>query len=388
MSGLNKSMRSDICDSPRLETMVSDLAERLKTTTGKKQYGYLPKSLKGKVDEIVDELARLPEVAACYDEWNRLRDEVESYYKDKPREHLPLSQQKEFRAIKNAVVKEAVRLAVGQHTFEDAGMKDEAGDDAPHSVYAQAKAYRAAKDTLYDLSSTPAQHEAALLSLQTVCQQNYSPAAYLLGKVYCDGVAVPPNPTQAEYWFTLAARAGNAFAAYALGKLLLGQQRHEEAIGWLNQAADKGSHYAQYTLGKVYLLGEAAEKDVELALGYLESSANRGNQFAQYTLGKLYLLGKGVARDREQAVYWLTQSAAQGNQYAQFFLDRIDQFRPPAPILAVTRLLHHLGRIFRDNSLPPANPSGPRIDSKRRQQLMERRQATGQRMEDTMQSHI
>lgn len=49
-------------------------------------------------------------MARCYDAWNELRDELEGYYKDTPREHLPLSQQKEFRAIKNAVVQEAVQL--------------------------------------------------------------------------------------------------------------------------------------------------------------------------------------------------------------------------------------------------------------------------------------
>ena len=35
---------------------------------------------------------------------DRLRDELERYYKDSPREHLPLSQQKEFKAIKNMVI--------------------------------------------------------------------------------------------------------------------------------------------------------------------------------------------------------------------------------------------------------------------------------------------
>ena len=52
----------------------------------------------------MDELARLPEVAECYGQWNELRDELERYYKDAPREHKPFSQQKEFKAIKNMVI--------------------------------------------------------------------------------------------------------------------------------------------------------------------------------------------------------------------------------------------------------------------------------------------
>ena len=78
----------------------------------------------------------------------------------------------------------------------------------------------------------------------------------------------------------------------------------------------------------------------------------------------------------------LTRSAAQGNQYAQFFLDRFDQFRDPSVMLAATKLLHHMGRIFRDNSAPPHNPAGIRIDSKRRRRLMEKRMAIGHKADD------
>ena len=87
-----------------------ELALELRTVSGKKQYGYLKKPLKDMVDSIVDELEKLPEVAAYYSVWNDLRDTLEGYYKSKPRQHNPLSQQKEFRAIKNAIIQEAERL--------------------------------------------------------------------------------------------------------------------------------------------------------------------------------------------------------------------------------------------------------------------------------------
>ena len=87
-----------------------ELALELRTVSGKKQYGYLKKPLKDKVDSIVDELEKLPEVAAYYAVWNDLRDTLDGYYKSKPRQHNSLSQQKEFRAIKNATIQEAERL--------------------------------------------------------------------------------------------------------------------------------------------------------------------------------------------------------------------------------------------------------------------------------------
>ena len=89
---------------------LMELALELHTVNGKKQYGYLKKPLKDKVDGVVDELEKLPEVAACYSVCNDLRDTLEGYYKSKPRQHNPLSQQKEFRAIKNAIIQEAERL--------------------------------------------------------------------------------------------------------------------------------------------------------------------------------------------------------------------------------------------------------------------------------------
>ena len=62
------------------------------------------------VDSIVDELEKMPEVAAYYAVWNDLRDTLEGYYKSKSRQHNALSQQKEFRVIKNAIIQEAERL--------------------------------------------------------------------------------------------------------------------------------------------------------------------------------------------------------------------------------------------------------------------------------------
>ena len=93
-----------------IQQKLLELTLELRTVSGKKQYAYLKKSLKDMVDSIVDELEKLPEVAEYYAVWNDLRDTLESYYKAKPRQHNPLSQQKEFRAIKNAIIQEAERL--------------------------------------------------------------------------------------------------------------------------------------------------------------------------------------------------------------------------------------------------------------------------------------
>ena len=174
-------------------------------------------------------------------------------------------------------------------------------------------------------------------------------------------------------------------AAQAATAHMLAKGRHAPGyigVTLLDKAAGHGNPFAQYRLGKLCLTGESVKKDVRKALEYLTAAARQGNPFAQYTLGKLYLLGRDVEQDREQARDWFTRSAAQGNAYAQFFLDRFDQFRDPSVMLAATKLLHHMSRIFRDNSMPPRNPAGIRIDSKRRKRLTEKRMAMGHKADD------
>ena len=182
------------------------------------------------------------------------------------------------------------------------------------------------------------------------------------------------------------AEQGMPEAQYALGKLLLSGDLEvndvDEGLQWLRRAAQEGKTYAAYRLGKEYLTGEHAPKSGENAVHWFHLSAEQGNPFAQYMLGKLYLEGKAVPRDQKQAVQWFRRSAAQGSRYAQFFLDRQNSLQPPAVMLSVTRLLHHLSRVFRGNSPPTTGPSVLQIDRKRLRQLREKRIALGHKPDD------
>ena len=382
-------MQNQICASPIIENNMRQLVQALETTTGKKQYGYLKKPLKQLVDTIVDALAELPEVSECYEVWNQIHEELnECYGHSTPWERLPLSQRKEFRKIKNDIIREAENIRLGLPTFEDERMQDEPEPEnqeeehQSYSVYEQAQRYRAAKAVLQDIYALDAEHADAVKALERLWEEGYTVAAHQLGKFYRDDLSTLRDHEKAEQWFRHSAEAGNDFSEYALGKLLLTQKRTVEAMGWLSKAADHGNQFARYRLGKIYLADESVPKDVAKALVYLTASADQENQFAQYTLGKLYLLGRDVPLDREQAREWLIRAAAQGNEYARFFLDRFDQFRDPSVMLAATKLLHHMSRIFQSNSVPPSNPAGIRIDSKRRRRLMEKRMAMGHRADD------
>ncbi len=388
MGRLIREMKSGLGDSPIIAGQMETLAGMLTEVKGKKVYGYLKKPVKAQVDAIVDELARLPEVAECYKHWNRLRDELERYYKDMPREHKPLSQQPEFKAIKNMVIREAEELRLGTFTFEDARMRDEVDEDqnavlhAWSSRWEVAEAYQSAKEILSVYENTEEEKAEQVQVLEQLWDAGFTLAAHQLGKCWRDGMGVLPDDEQAELWFQHGAEAGYDFSQYALGKLLQSQKRIDKAVSWYEQSAEQGNSYAAYQLGKLYFQGEQVPKDVGKALEYLSNAAEQGNQYAQYTLGKLYLTGEDVAQDREQAYNWLSESAFQGNEYAQFLLDHFNDSHRPNVLLAVTNLLHHLGRIFQDNSIPPSSPASQHADRKYRRQIQQKRIALGHKPDD------
>ncbi len=116
---LTAQMEQRACPDTGIEQMMLELSQQLSQLSGKHQYGYLPKPVKATVDAIVDRLAQLPEVAACYAQWNQVKDELVRFHNQNPRQHLPLSQQKEFRVLLNAVIREAEHI----RSTEEAVMK-------------------------------------------------------------------------------------------------------------------------------------------------------------------------------------------------------------------------------------------------------------------------
>ena len=230
--------------------------------------------------------------------------------------------------------------------------------------------------------------EKAVELFQKAAEQGNGFAAYRLGRLYLEGEEIPKDMAAAVRWLTEAAEQGLPFAQYTLGCLYLkGEEIPKDtgkAVTWLRQAALQGNEYAQYRLGSLYLLGEDVPQDLEEAVRWLELSADQGNQYAQYALGKLFLYGQpGMPRDKEKAVPLLEAAAAQGNIYAQFLLENLDSFRDPDLVLAATRLMHHLSRIFQEDHRKASGGTGTgHIDRRRRRKLQEKRMAQGHRKDD------
>ena len=174
-----------------IQQKLLELATELRAVSGKKQYAYLKKPLKDMVDSIVDELEKLPEVAAYYSVWNGLRDTLEGYYKNRPRQHNPLSQQKEFRAIKNAITQEAERLRQQMEQTQAATEQDSSQDEEPSAENTSTDA--SANPTLADENTSSAASHHARLSSEYLLNSTIR-LFHQMGQIFRDNAAPPSNP--------------------------------------------------------------------------------------------------------------------------------------------------------------------------------------------------
>ena len=357
MEQLIEQMQSGTADGSRMEELMEHLAERLRHTGGRKQYGYLKATLKAVVNEIVDELAKDPRVAAAYALWYELREDVLRTYKDDLPQRLPLSQQKEFKRIKNIVIEEAVKLGARQQIFHPDDQQDrvpvEDQEEAPlpeapqpdidwndsvesppegipnKTVSAPAKAqmnwsdeYRLARRCLFGGKDQPQDFAQAFTLFQREAQKGNALAMHDLGRMLADGLGREIDMQSAHVWYSRALatfraverQKENRYAEYRIGKLYaagLGcEQDYGEAAQWFRLSADKGYKYAQYSLAGLFRRGQGVVQDDVRALELYTASAQQDFPYAAYELGKMYRDGIGCEKDAEASEQWYRQAFA------------------------------------------------------------------------------
>ncbi|MDE6590836.1 MAG: relaxase MobL, partial [Oscillospiraceae bacterium] len=229
-------MKRGVCEHPEAEQLMLTLTHKLKSVKGKKQYGYLPQRVKKQVDETVDQMTRLPSVQTCYQKWLELQQAVNEFYSDKPMERVPLSQQKEFRAIHNAVIQTAIQM--GQLTFEDKGLEK---CDEPDDMLQASDVYWNLWTVICDETTPLDLRDKGVAHLRSRAEGGNPYAQLMLGRLYRDGPLLTPDWVEARYWLEQAAQS-LPDAQYALGKLLLTDDVEvrdwEQGIHWLTQAAE------------------------------------------------------------------------------------------------------------------------------------------------------
>lgn len=103
-------INSEIYISASIQHKLLELADRLSKTKGKKVYGYLKPDVKALVDSIVEELANDSIINKLYDLWYEQKENTIRTYTDEVPDRIPLARNKEFKSIKNSIIKEALKL--------------------------------------------------------------------------------------------------------------------------------------------------------------------------------------------------------------------------------------------------------------------------------------
>ena len=111
MREIVESINTGTYENKTIENPLLQLARQLSTTTGKKQYGYLKPELKRLVDAIVTDFAKDPRIAELYNLWYEQKESGIRFYQDEMPERVPLTDNPEFRTIKNMILQEAENLA-------------------------------------------------------------------------------------------------------------------------------------------------------------------------------------------------------------------------------------------------------------------------------------
>ena len=331
-------INSGTYDNPQVEDLLQALAKRLAVTNGKKQYGYLRKDIKEIINSIVDELGKDERIAALYDLWYESKETALKVYSESQPERLPLSQNKEFKFVKNLVINEAMKLNLPTDDIEEPEptepeyeptSEEIEGEDVPQEDSAPPnkwQLYRMAKEHL-DRDGDCYDPRKAVEYLTKSAKQGYTVAKYMLGKLYLRGEDVPKQMLHALHWLESAVQDDNQYAEYLLGKTFLNgedmERDTERAESLLRRSAEQGNKYAAYTLGKAYLDGDILAQSIDEAVRLLNLSASKGFAPAQFILGRLLYKGEVTPKDIRQAVRWLDRAAGQKNPYAAYLAGKI-----------------------------------------------------------------
>ena len=119
---------------PEVEQKLLLLSDKLSRTKGKKVYGYLKRDVKDLIDSIVDLLAEDENISRLYDLWYEKKYEILRTYTSEMPPKIPLSQNIEFKSIKNDIIREAMKLHEDSGQTETNPPKKQSQTQAPQKI--------------------------------------------------------------------------------------------------------------------------------------------------------------------------------------------------------------------------------------------------------------
>jgi TPR repeat protein len=129
------------------------------------------------------------------------------------------------------------------------------------------------------------------------------------------GTGVRKSRKSAEYWYRLAAGAGNADAQNSLGSMLQERRKYEEARGWYEKAAAQAHPQGTHNLAYLYDLGLGVPQDRIKGKEQYNLAAKLGWGEAMWNLANMAALGQAGPVDWFATCVW-TVRALQSSQGA------------------------------------------------------------------------
>ncbi len=338
VAGLVQQVSSGECENPQVEQLLRELANRLSNVKGKKMYGYLRPELKSLVNQIVDGLAKDKRIAALYDLWYQDKQAARNVYDERPIERVPLSENPDFKPVRNAVIQAAIALPPGPLSPAEDEIGPDISEPSPsednepvesHPVFSHSRGkkktfwteeYLEARLAMYGTQTAPPDLPLAVRLMRQLADGNPL-AAHDLGVLLLKGMGCESDEDEAQRWFQKALSGFQqaasterrpAYFQYRVGKMYaMGygtEQDYSQAARWYERAVQYNSYpFAAYALGCLYLRGQGVERDEERALELFLTAAEhkkQPNAYAMYELGKMYRKGIGTAADPLESDYW------------------------------------------------------------------------------------
>lgn len=317
MDKIISEINSGVYDNPLLEEKLLQLSKRLSRTSGKKVYGYLKSDVKSLIDSIVDLIADDERVSKLYDLWYENKLSIIRTYTDETPDKIPLSQNKEFKSIKNMVIIQAMNIFAEKDAF----------DDNDGNIEKEFEQSEESDNEQFEFTNN------SIEDLYKKAQNNNSYAQYKLGKMYLKGENVKQDAEYGVRWLLKAIKQNNRYAQYLLGKAIFKGEYLpidnnlpldiDFAVELLLKASDQGNEYASYTLGKAFVEGDLLPQDISAGFELLLKASEKNCEPAWYYLGKMFYKGIGVIKDIDTAIYYFEKAVKENNTYAAYSLGKI-----------------------------------------------------------------
>ena len=156
--------------------------------------------MKNLIDSIVDLIADDERVSKLYDLWYENKPSIIRTYTDEMPDKIPLSQNKEFKSIKNMVITQAMNIFAEKDAF----------DDNDGNIEKEFEQSEESDNEQFEFTNN------SIEDLYKQAQNDNSYAQYKLGKMYLHGNGVEKNYDIAMHYLHLSAKHGNQYAEQLL----------------------------------------------------------------------------------------------------------------------------------------------------------------------------